>query len=275
VDYLMEVVGGWIDAFDIDGIRLDVAYLLDAGFMQRLRAFTDGKKKDFFLVGEMLHGDYKAIVRSDMLHSATNYECYKGLYSSFNSSNLFEIGYSLNRQFGPENWTLYRGLPLLNFADNHDVPRIASLLENKRHLPLLYGVLFAMPGVPCLYYGSEWGAEGDKTKGDAALRPAFDAPVENALFDCVAQLAKIRSEAAALENGAYRQVYLTNTQLIFERKADGQRLLVAVNIEEAAHVAHFDAAAGTAKDLLSGKMVDFGGGFTMPGLSVQYLKMEK
>ena len=150
--------------------------MLDRDFLRRLHDFCQGLKPDFFLVGEMLHGDYNQLVNDQMLHSATNYECYKGLYSSFNSMNMFEIGHSLLRQFGPENWTLYKGKHLLNFVDNHDVTRVASILTNPEHLPLIYGILFAMPGIPCIYYGSEWGTEGVKQQGsDANLRPCFDA----------------------------------------------------------------------------------------------------
>lgn len=114
-----------------------------------------------------------------MLHSCTNYECYKGLYSSMNSYNLFEITHSLLRQFSPENWTLYKGKHLLSFVDNHDVTRVASILQNPAHLPLIYALLFGMPGIPCIYYGSEWGAEGKKQDGDDALRPSFEQPIEN------------------------------------------------------------------------------------------------
>ena len=121
VVHILESVAQWIDEFDIDGLRLDVAYCLSPEFCRRLRSFCDSRKQDFFLVGEMLHGDYKRLVGDDMLHSATNYECYKGLYSSFNSMNLFEIVHSLLRQFGPENWTLYRGKHLLSFVDNHSI----------------------------------------------------------------------------------------------------------------------------------------------------------
>lgn len=273
--YLLDCVGAWIDQFDIDGIRLDVAYCLTPEFMRLLRSFTDGKKQDFFLVGEMLHGDYKAIVQPGMLHSATNYECYKGLYSSFNSMNLYEIAYSLNRQFGPENWTLYKGLHLFNFVDNHDVSRIASLLTKPQHLVPLYGLLMAMPGIPCLYYGSEWGAEGKKEDGDAALRARFKAPVENETCKAVARMCAAHAGSPALTQGDYRQVHLTNHQLIFERKAGGQRVLVAVNAADEGHTAHFDAGAGMAVDMLTGEKADFGGGYEMPPCSVQYLEMER
>ena len=130
VNYLLNCVKGWVNEFDIDGLRLDVAYCLDRDFLCKLRNFCDRLKEDFVLIGEMLHGDYNQVVNERMLHSCTNYECYKGLYSSFNSYNMFEIIHSLLRQFGPENWTLYKNKHLLCFVDNHDVTRIASMLEN-------------------------------------------------------------------------------------------------------------------------------------------------
>ncbi|MFV0412485.1 MAG: alpha-amylase family glycosyl hydrolase [Oscillospiraceae bacterium] len=275
VEYLLHCVEGWIREFDIDGLRLDVAYCLDTGFLRRLRHFTDEKKRDFFLVGEMLHGDYKNIVGTGLLHSATNYECYKGLYSSLNTSNFFEIAYSLNRQFGPEPWTLYKELPLFNFADNHDVTRAASIINDKGLLPLLYGMLFGMPGIPCLYYGSEWGAEGVREEGsDAQLRPCFDAPQEHELFACIQTMCRVRTQAPALQYGGYRQAYLTNHQFIFERAYQGQRILVALNAAGEEHAAHFNAEAGRAVDLLTGRPVDFGGGLRLPPRSVLFLKTE-
>lgn len=160
VRHQFDAIQHWVEKFDIDGLRLDVAYCLPGDYLRQLRRFTSGLKQDFVLIGETLHGDYRQWMNGEMCHSVTNYECYKGLYSSFNSMNMFEIGHSLARQFGPENWTLYKGCHLLNFLDNHDVTRIASILCNRDHLPVAYGLLFGMPGVPALYYGSEWGMEG-------------------------------------------------------------------------------------------------------------------
>ena len=158
IQHIFSAIKGWVDEFDIDGLRLDVAYCLNHDFLRRLRSFCDSLKPDFFLLGETLHGDYNQIMNDEMLHSVTNYECYKGLYSSFNCMNMFEINHSLLRQFGPENWTLYKGKHLLSFVDNHDVTRVASILNNTNHLPLIYTLAFGMPGIPCVYYGSEWGA---------------------------------------------------------------------------------------------------------------------
>ena len=272
VVHILESVAQWIDEFDIDGLRLDVAYCLSPEFCRRLRSFCDSRKQDFFLVGEMLHGDYKRLVGDDMLHSATNYECYKGLYSSFNSMNLFEIVHSLLRQFGPENWTLYRGKHLLSFVDNHDVTRVASILTNEKHLPLIYAMCFGMPGIPCVYYGSEWGAKAQKSEGDPALRACFDAPVWNELSEWISKLAEAKKSSNALQYGDFRSVVLTNRQCIFERKTDQERVFVAINADENEYTAHFDA--GTAIDLITGEPHDFGGGSKLPPYSAYFWKCE-
>ena len=274
VNHILESVRFWVEAFDIDGLRLDVAYLLDHDFVRRLRSFCDGLKKDFFLVGEILHGDYKTLVNDQMLHSCTNYECYKGLYSSFNSMNLFEINHSLMRQFGPENWTLYKGLHLMSFVDNHDVTRIASILTNEKHLPLIYAMAFGMPGIPCIYYGSEWGAKGNKSDGDPALRPCFEKPEENELTEYIGKLAEAKKGSKALNYGGFRSVVLTNKQCIFERKTEGERVLVAINADSEPYTAHFDAGCGMAVDLITGREHDFGGGSELPPYSAFFWRCE-
>ena len=275
INHLLESVRSWVEEFDIDGLRLDVAYCLDEGFVRRLRSFTQGLKEDFFLVGEMLHGDYNRLMNDQMLHSATNYECYKGLFSSFNSMNMFEINHSLLRQFGPENWTLYKGKHLLSFVDNHDVTRVASILTNEKHLPLIYALAFGMPGIPCVYYGSEWGEKAEKRQGDPALRPSFEVPVWNELSQWISRLAKAKKQSEALNYGSFRSVVLTNKQCIFERKTDRERVLVAINADGENYVAHFDAGCGTAVDLITGEKHDFGGGSTLPGYSAYFWKMER
>lgn len=276
VNYLLNCIRSWIDEFDIDGLRLDVAYLLDHNFMRRLRAFTGELKEDFFLLGEMLHGDYNIIVNDSMLHSATNYECYKGLYSSFNSMNMFEIAHSIQRQFGKEQWCLYRGKHLLNFVDNHDVNRIASTLTNKKHLPLIYGLMCSMPGIPCIYYGSEWGAEGVKANGsDNDIRKFYDTPEWNELTETVAECVKAAATEKALQYGDYETLVLTNHQYVFRREFEGEKIIVAINASDNPYVAHFDAGCGKAVDLITGKEHDFGGGSEMQPYTVAYWKCEK
>ncbi len=274
VDYLLECVKFWVDEFDIDGLRLDVAYSLDCGFMQRLRSFVQELKPDFVLIGEVLFGDYNLIVNDSMLHSCTNYECYKGLYSSFNSMNLFEIAHSLHRQFGADQWCIYRGKHLMTFADNHDVTRLASILTNKKHIPLAYGLMLGMPGIPCLYYGSEWGQTGEKAPdNDYALRPCFEEPMPNELTDYIKKLIAVRQKSDALCNGAYKNVVIQNHQLVFERRSEKERVLVAVNASEQPYTACHQDISGEALELLSGETVTLDGKAELPPYSVQYFKL--
>ncbi len=275
-DHHCEAIRHWVKEFDIDGLRLDVAYCLPPEYLKELRSFTQTVKPDFVLMGETLHGDYNRWMGQELCHSVTNYECYKGLWSSFNSMNLFEIGHSLARQFGPEPWTLYKGAHLLSFLDNHDVNRIASQLTDKNHLYPAYALMFGMPGTPAIYYGSEWGIQGERSNNsDDGLRPALELPKWNQLTDWISKLAEAKKNSEALCYGSYRNVMLTNKQMIFERKTDSERVLVAINAENQPYVAHFDAGCGLAWDLITGEKHDFGGGSELPPYSAFFWKMER
>ncbi len=271
--YLFEQVSMWMDVFGIDGLRLDVAYMVNRRFMRELRNMCLSKREDFFLAGEMIHGNYGEIVNAEMLHSATNYECFKGIYSSFNSMNLFEIGHSLKNRFGKEDWCMYRGMQLISFVDNHDVTRISSNLVNKNHIIPAYGILMSMPGIPCIYYGSEWGVEGRKEEGDSALRPCIDAPIWNDITDFIAKAAGAHRGSKALCHGDFEIIHMTNKQIIFQRLFEEERVIVMINADECEYTAHYNADAGCGTDLITGEHFDFGGGSLLPPYSVQYIKV--
>ena len=273
IQHIFDSIRLWVDEFDIDGLRLDVAYCLDKDFHKKLRHFCDELKPDFWLLGELLHGDYNQFVNEDMLHSCTNYECYKGLFSSFNSLNLFEIIHSLLRQFGAENWTLYRGKHLLCFVDNHDVSRIASNLTNEMHLPLIYAMTFGMPGIPCIYYGSEWGAKGHKSEGDLALRACFDEPIYNELSEYITKLSLAHKNSKAICYGDFKSIILTNHQCVFERSYENERVFVAINASENEYTAQFDSGVSTALDLISNETINLEGGLHLPPYHAYFLKV--
>lgn len=275
INHQFECISNWVREFDIDGLRLDVAYCLDKNYLRRLRSFANSVKPDFVLMGETLHGDYNFLMNDEMCHSVTNYEAYKGIWSSFNSENMFEIGYSLNRQFGPDHWTLYKGKHLLSFVDNHDVTRIASVLSKQEHLPLCYALIMTMPGVPCIYYGSEFGVKGDKKDSDYALRPCISKPEYNELTEYITKLSEIHKSYRALCYGGYRQIACTNKQLVFERACEGERIVIAINASSDAYDLHFDAGCGTAKELISGQAHDFGGGSKLAPFSANIWLMER
>ena len=135
-NHLLQAAKTWIQQFDIDGLRMDAAESMDLNFLRELSEGCHLQKPDFWMMGEVVAGDYQKWLQQGGLDSVTNYEAYKGLYSSHVDKNYFEIAYSLNRQFGKDG--LYRQIPLYNFADNHDVDRVASVLRNPDHLYPLY-----------------------------------------------------------------------------------------------------------------------------------------
>ncbi|MCI9032005.1 MAG: hypothetical protein HFK09_05745 [Clostridia bacterium] len=250
--YIYDSVRFWIDEFGIDGLRLDVGYLLPEWFLRELTRFCKEIRPDFFVVAEAIHGDYNRLLNAGV-DSVTNYECYKGLHSAINSGNLFEIEHSLSRQFANTPWALYKGKHLMNFVDNHDVPRIYSVLNDKRDVPAAFAVLMVMPGIPCVYYGSEYGAEGQKGDCDEHLRPAMseiDTKAHPEIYETVSRLIALKASRRSLKYGSYDKVVLNNKYFCIKREDGGERTLLAVNISD--EPVNMNVGGGLT-DLLSGE----------------------
>lgn len=262
-EHLINAAKFWIDEFDIDGIRLDAADTLDFDFMKKLSFELKSKKKEFWLMGEVVHGDYRRWVNEGGLDCTTNYECYKGLYSSHNDKNYFEIAYSLKREFGENG--VYKDIPMYNFADNHDVDRVATSLNNKNNLYPLYTILFTMPGVPSLYYGSEWKIEGHKGGyNDIEIRPNLDINIMNSSYETdfigyLSQLSKIRKEFKSLKYGEYRECFVKSEQFGFEREYEDETILIIVNSSEKEIIVRENGVKnGKYYDLIKNKEIEIG-----------------
>jgi cyclomaltodextrinase / maltogenic alpha-amylase / neopullulanase len=233
-DHLFAAIASWVERFEIDGLRLDAADALAPEFVDQLSGYCRNLKSDLWLMGEVVHGDYRRWVHPGGLASTTNYQAYKGLWSSLDDRNYFEIAYSLNHQFGREG--IYAGLPLYSFVDNHDVDRIASKLKEPAHLYPLYALLLTMPGVPSIYYGSEGGIEGRKIRGtDAPLRPALDPELllatapHKELRVAIKKLIALRGRHPVLRRGDYSQVHVAAEQFAFIRRDANESIVVALN----------------------------------------------
>ncbi|MBO4395997.1 MAG: alpha-amylase [Eubacterium sp.] len=266
-DYICDVIRFWVDEFDIDGLRLDAADVLDFDFMKALRGLAETVKPEFWLMGEVIHGDYTRWVNEGTLHSVTNYVMHKALYSGHNDHNYFEIAHTQKR-LGDMGGNGTGGFKLYNFVDNHDVERIYTKLNNKAHFTPVHILLYTLPGIPSIYYGSEFAIEGKKEKqSDASLRPAIDlenykdAVTANPATKLIAALGKIRSETPALSYGDYRELVLTTRQYAFSRNHDGQSVLITVNNDDSEYT--FTLPAGGAAEYvgaLSHERVSVNGG---------------
>ena len=255
VNYHLETVRYWVSEFDIDGLRLDTADVLDFDFMRALRGLANSVKPEFWLMGEVevIHGEYQRWVNPGMLHAVTDYALHKALYSGHNDHNYFEIAHTLNRfmQNGIDCRTLY------SFVDNHDVERIHTKLNDKRQWLPVHILLFCLPGIPSVYYGSEFGIDGRKTRGgsDDEIRPCLKLNEllsgENPCLEIIRALGKIYREEKTLARGEYQQLVLTTKQYAFHR----DDILVAVNNDGCACEISIPCADGVYRGALHGGSV--------------------
>ncbi len=234
-EYICDVIRFWVKEFDIDGIRLGAADVLDFSYMKMLRQVANEVKPDFWLMGEVIHGDYIRWVNEDTLHCVTNYHLHKALYSGHNDHNYFEIAHTVKRLY-EMGGNRPDGLKLYNFVDNHDVERIYTKLNKKSHFVPVHILMYTLPGVPSVYYGSEFGIEGQKQHGsDDSLRPAIsydqymNVTQNNDFTNLISRLGEIRTETKILSYGDYKELLLTNCQYAFCRNYNEQSVIVTVN----------------------------------------------
>ena len=237
-NYICDVIRFWVNEFDLDGIRLDAADVLDFDFMKRLRQTANVVKDDFWLMGEVIHGEYSRWVNEGTLHSVTNYHLHKALYSGHNDHNYFEIAHTVKRLYDMAGHNSNQ-FKLYNFVDNHDVERIFTKLQQKAHFLPVHILLYTLPGIPSIYYGSEFGIEGRKERySDDSLRPALsledysDAYEKNPCTRLIEVLGEIRQRTPALSYGDYKEIKLTTRQYVFSRSWQGHSIYVAVNNDD-------------------------------------------
>ena len=268
-DYICDVIRYWVKEFDVDGIRLDAADVLDFDFMKALRATANEVKPDFWLMGEVIHGDYVRWANADTLHSVTNYHLHKALYSGYNDHNFFEIAHTVKRLNDMCGGTCR----FYTFVDNHDVERIMSKLSTPKGFVPVHILLYTLPGVPSIYYGSEFGIEGKKGRGseaDAPLRPEMvyedwtASMEENAYVKFITALGQMRHQVKALSLGDYKEQNLTTRQYTFSRSYEGSTVVVMVNNDDNACTMHGGAPDGIYTGVLSGRKITVsGGGFSV------------
>ena len=263
-DYICDVIRFWVNEFDVDGIRLDAADVMDFEYMKALRRVANEVKQDFWLMGEVIHGNYSRWANEGTLHSVTNYMLHKALYSGHNDHNYFEVAHTITYVSG----MVGNKLNLYSFVDNHDVERIYTKLKNKAHFVPVHVMLYTLPGIPSLYYGSEFGIEGRKERySDDSLRPALnyedykDAVKTNECTKLIAALGKIRQNTPALMYGEYKQLKLQTTHFAYARVLEGKSVITTVN--NADNDVFMNLAAGNSTEYvgaLTGQRIPVNGG---------------
>lgn len=234
-DYVVDVMTHWMDR-GVAGWRLDAAYATPRAFWTKVLPRVRHSHPDAYVFGEVIHGDYAGFVRDTGMDAVTQYELWKAVWSSLDDGNFFELAWALDRHNG----FLDAFVPL-TFVGNHDVTRIASQLTDDRHLPHALALLFMSGGVPCVYYGDEQGFRAVKGSGagaDDALRPAFPdepamLPAEGVpIYRLHQDLIGLRRRNPWLVRARSEAVHLNNRQMVIKVHADGNRLILALNLAD-------------------------------------------
>lgn len=235
VDYTVEVMTHWLRR-GADGWRLDAAYAVADRFWAQVLPRVREEFPDAWFVGEVIHGDYAARVRESRFDSVTQYELWKAIWSGINDGNFHELDWALVRH----NEFLDSFVPM-TFIGNHDVTRIASQLENPRHLEHALVILLTTGGTPSVYSGDESAYRGVKEErfgGDDAVRPEFTAPHEGVdehgrdVFRLHQYLIGLRRRHPWLHRARTSPLQLTNRQYVYATRSGQDQLVVALNIDD-------------------------------------------
>lgn len=236
VDYVVEVMTHWLRR-GADGWRLDAAYAVDDRFWARVLPRVREQFPDAYFLAEIIHGDYSARVQAAGFDSVTQYELWKAVWSGLNDGNFHELDWALLRH----NEFLDTFVPL-TFVGNHDVTRIASRLDDVRHLEHALVLLMTTGGTPSVYAGDEFAFRGVKEErygGDDAVRPEFGAPPVPVdthgadVFRLHQFLIGLRRRHPWLHTARTSALHLTNRQYVYRAAAGEDSLVVALNIDDA------------------------------------------
>jgi cyclomaltodextrinase len=248
-DHVVEVMCHWLDR-GADGWRLDAAYAVPTDFWAAVLPRVRERHPDAYVVGEVIHGDYPEIVSGGGLDSVTEYELWKAVWSSLNDGNFHELAWTLGRHD-----TLLDTFVPLTFVGNHDVTRIASKLDDARHLPHALATLMTVAGTPSVYYGDEYALRGvkeDRAGGDDAVRPVFPpVPADGDTLPADAreayrlhqQLIGVRRRHPWLQAARTEVLHVTSTTVVW-RSADGDRsVLTALSTDDGEQTLEVPGAA--------------------------------
>ncbi|MEY8443278.1 glycoside hydrolase family 13 protein [Lactococcus ileimucosae] len=195
-DYLLNIAEYWIKECDIDAWRLDVADEVDHAFWKKFRTTCDAAKKDFYILGEVWHSAQPWLV-GDEFSAVMNYAYTNAIIDTFvkKELNLEQMVSTINAQL-----MLYRkqtNQVMFNILDSHDTPRLLTQAKgNKDLVKQVQAFMYMQPGVPCIYYGDEYGLDGGADPDCRKCMPWAEEHQDLEMFAFFKELVAFRREYA-------------------------------------------------------------------------------
>lgn len=233
INYIIKVLTSWINKYDIDGIRLDVAGEISHALCKQIHTKLKAIKPDFYILGELWH-DSTPWLRGDEFDSVMNYPFADSLndFWADKTKTSLDFEYSINRCFTM--YPLQINRVLFNLLDSHDTIRLITKLKS---LPRFYqqlAVLFTMPGTVCIYYGTEIALEGSYDPDCRRCMP-WEKIMKGEYYDkitTIKNLINLRKTHPALRGNNYKFVRLSDDSRIISyiRTDDnGEKIMVILN----------------------------------------------
>lgn len=256
-EYLLKVAEFWITEVGIDGWRLDVANEVDHDFWREFRKVVKRANPEAYILGEIWH-ESAPWLEGDKFDAVMNYPFTDAVLDFFVHGSLDAEGFanSIGRQLS--RYPLQASEVAFNLLDSHDTPRLLTLAagdKNKMRLASLFQ--FTFMGTPCVYYGDEFGMDGD---GDPGCRKCMEWNPEQQdhnLFEFYRQLIQIRHEQPALRTGTFTflEAGRQGSKLAYERRLDLETIVVLINSEETAQTFRIDVDEKNWENLFTGDTV--------------------
>lgn len=242
--YFVDICANWVEHYGIDGIRLDVANEVSHRFCKELHARVKEINPDIYILGEIWHNALPWL-RGDEFDAVMNYPLGQSIKDFWIDKSLTneDFEYTINRCY--TSYMQQTNDVLFNLLDSHDTKRLRSDVKNLDEYFAQLAVLFAMPGSPCIYYGTEIAMEGGYDPDCRRCMPWSD--IEAGKYaersEIIATLIRLRRQEPLLKsrNFHFPNDYADHNRVIQFQKVDFPDCYVEVLInccEEDIEVEH-------------------------------------
>ncbi|SER24657.1 Glycosidase [Gracilibacillus ureilyticus] len=259
--YLLDVARYWIEEFDIDGWRLDVANEVDHAFWRDFRNVVKTAKPGAYILGEIWH-DSMPWLQGDQFDAVMNYPFTNSAVDFFAKQEITAEDFADNLTGILHMYPANVNEVAFNLLDSHDTPRILTVAnDNKQLVKLLYLFQLSFTGTPCIYYGDEIGMTGGGDPGCRACMIWANEKQDQRLFSFVQKLIQLRKTIPAFGNkGTFRFLAADNESntIVYEKATVDEKLIFVINnSKNKSKVTVKELANQTAEDLFTDETFTF------------------